>query len=223
VEKVYGVTPDAIACPGIDFSAYQGKIGPKKREIITVARLTKFKRIDFLLEVFRELLKDFPDLAYHIVGTGEEEINLQQYAVKLGLSARVVFHGELDTGTLSALYRRSTLFLHGSIEEPFGMAPLEAIAHGTPVVAHKSGGPLEFVTENCGRLVDSLDIADWVREITGYLNFLTTHKEFPEQARECARSFDWQLSLKPAIEVIARLSADFDRNNVHIPLENKPV
>jgi D-inositol-3-phosphate glycosyltransferase len=69
-----------------------------------------------------------------------------------------VFHGAASDADLRELYQRSRLFLHGSVDEPFGMAPLEAIACGTPVVAHRSGGPAEFVTAECGRLVDSLEV-----------------------------------------------------------------
>ena len=205
LEKVYGVTPDAIAYPGIDFPPIPEGKQHKERSIITVARLTKFKRIDFLLEVFKGLLKTSPDLTYHIVGTGEEEAFLRKLAMRLGLESRVVFHGASDGSTLAGLYQRASLFLHGSVSEPFGMAPLEAIACGTPVVAHKSGGPMEFVCEDCGRLIDSLRVEDWEDEISEYLGFLFTHPDFPDRVRECARRFDWPLSLRPAVEVIADL------------------
>jgi len=205
MEKVYGIKPDGIAYPGIDFARFSGERVQKGREIITAARLTKFKRVDFLVDVFREILKVHPDLTYHIVGTGEDEASLRDIVKRLGLESRVIFHGEVDGSTLARLYRRSSLFLHGSIREPFGIAPLEAIACGTPVVAHKSGGLTEFVNENCGRLIASLDVQDWAKEITKYLDFLFTNEDFPELVRECARNFNWRISLQPAIEVIAGL------------------
>jgi glycosyltransferase involved in cell wall biosynthesis len=205
LERVYGVVPDVIAYPGVDFPDLPVEKRQKERSIITVARLTKFKRIDFLLEVFRRVLKVHPDLTYHIVGTGEEEIFLRELAKRLGLVSRVVFHGAADGSTLTDLYRRTSMFLHGSVGEPFGMAPLEAIACGTPVVAHKSGGPMEFVSEDCGRLIASLRVEDWEEEINEYLEFLFAHPDFPDRVRECARRFDWPLSLRPAVELIAEL------------------
>jgi len=207
LERVYGCASDAIAYPGIDFSAFASEGWQKERVLITVARLTKFKRIDFLLEVFREVLKVHPDLRYHIVGQGEEELQLRELARKMGLESRVIFHGAVTDPVLAELNRKSSLFLHGSIGEPFGMAPLEAIACGTPVVAHQSGGPQEFVTEECGRLIASLVVEDWAREISAYLDFLFSHPDFPDRVRECARRFDWPRSLWPAVEVIAVLCA----------------
>jgi glycosyltransferase involved in cell wall biosynthesis len=207
LERVYGIAPDGIAYPGIDFPAFAGEGWQKERALITVARLTKFKRVDFLLEVFREVLRGYPDLMYHIVGQGEEELHLRELVSKMGLESRVVFHGAVTDAVLVGLNRKATLFLHGSIGEPFGMAPLEAIACGTPVVAHQSGGPKEFVTEECGRLIASLAVEDWAREISGYLDVLFSHPDFPGRVRECASRFDWLRTLRPAVEIIAALCA----------------
>jgi glycosyltransferase involved in cell wall biosynthesis len=202
VEQVYGLTPDGVAYPGIDYSSFAGGGSPKEWSIITVARLTEFKRVDFLLEVFSNVLAVHPDLTYHIVGTGEQEVALRALAGQFGLGSRVVFHGTATDLALGELYRRTSLFLHGAIDEPFGMAPLEAIAYGTPVVAHNSGGPTEFVTEECGRLIDSLAVADWASEISSYLHHLRNDPEFPDRVRECARRFDWAVTLQPAVEII---------------------
>jgi len=203
--RVYGFAADAVACPGIDFASFTCAGGPKRPEIITVARLTKFKRVDFLLEVFSAVLRRHPDLTYHIVGTGEEEAALRERARQLGLNEQVVFHGPATDAELRDIYRQARLFLHGSVDEPFGMAPLEAIASGTPVVAHRSGGPAEFVTVDCGKLVDSLEVADWARAVGACLDEFDGSGDGPERVRECARRFDWAVSLQPAVEVIAGL------------------
>lgn len=214
VERVYGLVADGIAYPGIDFPAYACNNWQKERALITVARLTKFKRVDFLLKVFKEVLKVHPGLTYHIVGTGDEEKTLRELARQLGVADRVTFHGAAADAALVELYRCSSLFLHGSIDEPFGMTPLEAIACGTPVVAHKSGGPMEFVTTECGRLVDSKEVTDWAREIAAYLDDLFAHPEFPARVRECARRFDWPQALGPAVEVILGLCSASDGQTV---------
>jgi glycosyltransferase involved in cell wall biosynthesis len=208
IMRVYGIAADGIACPGIDSLAFAGESRPQERAIITVARLTKFKRLDFLLEVFREVLKSHPDIIYNIVGTGEEEVPLRNQVKRLGLESRVIFHGGVDSGMLVRLYQRSNLFLHGSVDEPFGMAPLEAIASGAPVVAHRSGGPMEFVDENCGRLIDSLEVQVWATEISQYLDILADDGNSANQVRECARRFDWQHSLQPGLETIGLLCAE---------------
>jgi glycosyltransferase involved in cell wall biosynthesis len=206
LEQTYGFPAAGIAMPGFDLSTFSACSGPRNREIITVARLTKFKRVDFLLEVFAELLKFYPELLYNIVGTGEEERRLHEKAVQLGIQSRVLFHGAVDDETLAELNRRSCLFLHGARNEPFGLAPLEAIASGTPVVAHRSGGIQEFINESCGRLVDSSDSLEWGKLCAGYLELILSHPKYHSEVRACARQFEWSVTLKPALKIIAEVA-----------------
>lgn len=202
LEQTYGFPAAGIAMPGLDLSVLSACSEPRSREIITVARLTKFKRVDFLLEVFAELLKFYPELRYNIVGTGEEERALHEKVGQLGIQSQVQFHGAVNDQALAKLYQSSCLFLHGARNEPFGMAPLEAIASGTPVVAHRSGGIQEFINEHCGRLTDSSDPVEWGELCAGYLGLILSQPGFHSDVRTCAEQFDWSETLKPALEII---------------------
>ncbi len=208
MERIYALVPDAIARPGIDFHEFPRTNCANARTVLTVARLTQFKRVDFLIDVFAEILKDHPGLRFCVVGTGEDETLLRNQTARLGIDSQVTFCGAVDNRKLTELYRSSSLYLHGSVDEPFGMAPLEAIACGTPVIAHNSGGPKEFVTEECGLLIDSLDKHEWATRIVAYLDAHTVDATFRNQVRESARSFDWRCSLRPALETINDLCSD---------------
>jgi len=206
LEKVYHRKADAVAYPGIDLIEFHPENSIEKQEIIvTVAKLSKFKRIDFLLQVFSRLLKRYPQLVYHIVGQGEEEKSLKKLAAELHISDKVIFHGITDNQHLAALHQRALLFLHGSIAEPFGMAPLEAIACNTPVIAHSSGGPLEFVNDSCGRLIDSLSKEKWCEEIDNFLSRLKANPEYFRGIEENARKFSWDSTLAPALLLISNV------------------
>jgi glycosyltransferase involved in cell wall biosynthesis len=208
MERIYAIVPDAIARPGIDFQEFTCENFSKERIIMTVARLTKFKRVDFLIDVFAEVHNIHPELNFYIIGTGEDETLLRNQVVKLGLESQVIFCGAVNDQKLTELYRSSSLYLHGSVDEPFGMAPLEAIACGTPVFAHNSGGPREFVSVKCGRLIDSLDKMEWAASISAYLDSIASDTNFRYKVRESARPFDWRNSLRPALETIEGLCAD---------------
>ncbi len=208
IERIYHRKADAIAYPGIDFSQFSPAPQVKKETlIVTVAKLSRFKRVDFLLQVFALVLEQHPGLVYHIVGRGEDEDQLRDLAEKLNISESVKFHGGLDNQQLADLLRRATLFLHGSVEEPFGMAPLEAIACSTPVIAHRSGGPLEFVNESCGRLIDSLSAEKWSEEITEFLSTLAANPEYFSSVAENAERFSWELTLEPLLQLIAEAAS----------------
>jgi len=204
IERVYQRRADAVAYPAIDFKLFHPADRIEKQPaLVTVAMLSRFKRVDFLLRVFAQLLQHHPQLVYHIVGRGDEEERLKTLAVELRISSRVIFHGGLDNEQLAALYRRSRLFLHGSVEEPFGMAPLEAIACGTPVVAHRSGGPLEFVNASCGRLIDSLAEQRWSEEIGDFLVELDAYPAYFRSVSENVNKFSWEATLAPVLSLVA--------------------
>jgi glycosyltransferase involved in cell wall biosynthesis len=83
---------------------------------------------------------------------------------------------------------------------------LEAIASGTPVVAHRSGGIQEFINERCGRLIDSSDPLEWATVCTGYLDLIVSQADFHAAVRACAWHFDWHETLKPALDIIVNVS-----------------
>ncbi|MFO7766095.1 MAG: glycosyltransferase, partial [Pelovirga sp.] len=206
VVETYGREVDAVAYPGIDYRLFSGADGTKQQTVITVAHLTRYKRVDFLLRVFARIKKDYPDLTYHIVGDGDDMDNLKALASDLGISNSVIFHGRLSHAKVAVLNSSALLFLHGSINETFGMAPLEAIACGTPVLAHRGGGPREFVTEHCGRLVDSLDANVWAQEAGKCLQFFYEGTDRHCGIKAQARNFDWSITLRPAVKMIALMA-----------------
>jgi glycosyltransferase involved in cell wall biosynthesis len=207
-KRIYCRASDAIAYPGVDHSFLPSGDQPREKALITAANLTPYKRIGFLLRVFALLKEHHPGLVYHIAGDGEDAKALQMLARELGIGDSVIFHGRLTHSELAALTCKMTLFLHGSVNETFGMAPLEAIACGTPVVAHYSGGPLEFVNPTCGRLIDSLSEEKWCEEISDFLSKLEVNPDYFMGVSENAREFTWESTLAPALKLIADLDHD---------------
>ena len=203
VFQTYGRDVDAVAYPGIDYRFFSDVSVAKQQALITVAHLTRYKRVDFLLRVFAMIKEVYPDLTYHIVGDGDDIDNLKALAADLGLGNSVIFHGRFSHAKVAELNSAALLFMHGSINETFGMAPLEAIACGTPVLAHRSGGPREFVKEHCGRLVDSLDAEVWAKEAGKCLKFFYEGRDRRCDVRAKARDFDWSITLRPAIQTIS--------------------
>ena len=206
-QKVYDRGADAIIYPGIDMTLFRPGKYKDRAGIVTVAQLTRFKRIDFLLRVFAQVSEKHDHLVFNIVGRGEHEKSLRALAGELSIASRVIFHGSLDDESLARLYQRSQLFLHGSIEEPFGMAPLEAIASGTPAIAHRSGGPQEVIDLSCGRLIDSLSVEAWSAEVSQLLFTLKRQPEYFDRVSLRAESFAWQNTLAPVVPIIQHLCA----------------
>lgn len=113
-------------------------------------RLQAHKAKSYYLYVNRLALSKHPELAVHtanqlrlplkVVGTGAMLPDLQAMA-----GPTVEFVGGVSDLELTKLYQEAKALLYPSQDEDFGMVPVEAMAYGTPVIAHRSGGPLETV------------------------------------------------------------------------------
>jgi alpha-1,6-mannosyltransferase len=82
-------------------------------------------------------------------------VNHFDATLKTRFAAKVVFMGHIsDREELARLYASCDFFVHPNPAEPFGIAPLEAMASGLPVVAPNRGGITSYANESCAYLAD---------------------------------------------------------------------
>lgn len=133
---------------------------------LSVNRIYPEKRIELQIESFRLI----PEERLVIVGGGSSGDHSSAYArsIKKTLPSNVEMTGQIPQEVLIDLYARCRGFLCTSYDEPFGIAPVEAMASGKPVVAVDAGGYRETVTSDTGILVkpDAREIALAVRTIS---------------------------------------------------------
>ena len=118
---------------------------PEERELVVlmVQRLTEEKMTEVGIEAFARSGLGTRGWRLEIAGTGPAEAHLRTLASTLGLEDSSVFLGQrFDVG---ALYRRAGIFLATRPDEPYGLSVVEAMSHGTPVVAARGGGHVETV------------------------------------------------------------------------------
>jgi glycosyltransferase involved in cell wall biosynthesis len=114
--------------------------------LIYVGRLAPEKNLHLLLETMQRLRSEPEDFWLLMVGDGIQRTALER-TVRRGLHGRVEFLGYIkDRNVLADLLANCDVFLHSNPNEPFGIAPLEAMASGLPLVAPNSGGILEFAS-----------------------------------------------------------------------------
>jgi N-acetyl-alpha-D-glucosaminyl L-malate synthase BshA len=112
--------------------------------VIYIGALVHQKGVDILLNSFKKIKETHPDLKLVIVGDGPERENLEGLAEKLGLTI-IEFTGYLED--LDQVFTSKSILVLPSRKEGFGIAVLEAMARGVPVVASKTGGVLEIVED----------------------------------------------------------------------------
>lgn len=138
IRQYYG-RESTIVYPPVNTSVFTTQIDSKgNREpssgFITWGRHVPYKRLDLAVAACNEL-----QLPFTIVGTGPETEHLRAIA-----GPTITFTGFLDDEALVAYARKASAFIFTS-KEDFGIAPVEAMALGLPVIAYRAGGALDYV------------------------------------------------------------------------------
>ena len=117
--------------------------------LLSVSRLERNKRIDWLIEAFGAVVQALPDtsLALDIAGTGGEEAGLKERCAALGLQEQVVFHGFVSDEDLERLYGDAAMFVMPAVQG-FGLPALESLLRGAPVVMHRQSGASEILANS---------------------------------------------------------------------------
>lgn len=134
------------------------------RVVTNVGRLTIQKGLTQLLRAARLVVEREPKTVFLLVGSGDQQYELQEMAGGLGISKNVIFTGFQRGKKWRDAYAVSDLFVMPSVSEPFGLVALEAIGYGTPVMISKQSGVSE-VLPNCLK-VDFWDAEEMANQIT---------------------------------------------------------
>ena len=140
-----------------------------KRVLLTMARLDsreRYKGVDEILACLGCLRAEFPDLAYLVVGDGDDRPRLEARAAALGVAEQVRFSGWIPDAEKLAHYRLADAFAMPGSGEGFGIVYLEAMACGLPVLASELDGSREAVRQGeVGLLVDPRDAGALVSKL----------------------------------------------------------
>jgi len=141
----------------------QEKFGEIKKVVTFVGKFADWKRLDCVLYAAKVYEDKFPELGTMIVGSGPPEA-VEKYeglAKSLELK-RTFFLGPKGQDVLADLFSASEVGMFPSYKEPFGMVFIECMACGCPTIGAKSGGPVEFIKEDQGVLIEEEE--DWRSE-----------------------------------------------------------
>jgi len=159
-------------------------------DLIFVGRLIKEKHVDVLVRSFFLIHKEFPDSSLLILGDGPEHEGIRSLIWDLGIENRVFLKQFLDShDKVISLMKASHVYVIPSTREGFGIAALEALACGLPVVTvdHPDNAIGELITQETGFLA-SLSVDDLADKIQVALRM------YPEMVPACMASteaYDW--------------------------------
>lgn len=141
------------------FSSLMQKTSESGFKFIAIGSLKEIKGYDILISAFSKSNLARKGCQVIIAGDGEEKCNLVNLIHEVGLSEHIVLAGRKSKQEIINLLSECQAFVLSSRAETFGVACIEAMSQGLPVIATSCGGPEEFVSEKNGILIptDNVD------------------------------------------------------------------
>lgn len=142
---------------------------PGEKTVTFLGRITLQKGPEYFVEAALMVLKRVPYARFVMAGSGDMLDRIIEQAARLGIAGRFHFTGFLEGEEVYQLLDVTDVFVMPSVSEPFGIAPLEAMLAGVPVIISKQSGVAEIVSYACKiDFWDTLALADAIYGLIKY-------------------------------------------------------
>ncbi|MGA2975372.1 MAG: glycosyltransferase [Spirochaetia bacterium] len=175
-----------------------------RRILLYAGRIAREKNTDFLLEMMAKVKEECPEALLVLAGKGPHDARLRELVQERNLSSHVRFAGYLDRKELSYALSLAEAFVFASKTETQGLVLVEAMMCRTPVVAVRSPGTEEVVTDGRGGYLVEEDVSQFAEKVLLLLTDRELHAR--KRAEAWASAQNWT-----ADAMTVRLIAVFER------------
>ncbi len=228
VQKLFQIPASRIEVVynAIDERFLHGHASPAEREMVAqryqvnypfllyAGRVSQHKNVVRMIEAFSALKAElektraFPDLKLIIIGDDlSGNPDLRRTVIRNGMQNDVRFLGFVPIEELRVFYDAAKVFVFASLYEGFGLPPLEAMAHGTPVVASNVSA-LPEVVGDAAVLVNPENVFDIMRALHRVLTEQSLRDRMKERGYKQAAKFSWDVSVRRVLEVYSQVARD---------------
>ncbi len=195
----YGVNPDKVTVVHNGIKPNRPPVLPPvlgelkmqgKKIVFYNGRITIQKGVDHFIRAARKVVDIDPNVIFVISGWGDMEHQIMHLVGSLSLSQNVIFAGALWDDDRDRMYQAADLLVMPSVSEPFGLVPLEAIQHGTPVLISKQSGVSEVLTH--ALKVDFWDIDEMANKILAALRYDVMNRQLVVEGRKELERLTWR-------------------------------
>jgi len=226
IEKLFEIPPDhvEVVYNAIDERFLHGHASAADRDLIArryqvtypfllyAGRISPHKNVVRMIEAFSalktELERDqaYPDLKLIIIGDDlSGNPDLRRTVVRSGVQHDVRFLGFVPIEVLRIFYDEAKIFVFPSLYEGFGLPPLEAMVHGTPVVTSNVSS-LPEVVGNAAVLVNPENVFEIMRALHRTLTDRALRDRMKERGYVQAAKFSWETSVRRILEVYGEIA-----------------
>ena len=160
-----------------------------RRIVLFLSRLDAKKGLDLLLPAFGELRQQMPNVSLVVAGTGEADFvsGLKAKAASLGIASDVLWPGFLDGNDKQAAFADADVFVLPSYSENFGIAAVEAMAAGLPVIVSDQVGIHREISQARAGVTVACDVSQLTHALARLLKNSTLRRSMAENGRALVR------------------------------------
>lgn len=150
IKNIIQIMPNAVASR----FHYHEQILSTDVNFLSIGNLVDIKCFDVLIQSFSKAFLEESNVKLFIVGTGKNYSKLDELIKHLNMQNNIMLLGAKSRAEVADLLRKTNIFVLISHVETFGVAYIEALATGRPVIATKNGGANDLITQSNGILLD---------------------------------------------------------------------
>lgn len=187
----YGVDDSQIHIVpyGVDTAAFQPIIFKKHEGIrfIYVGGVRQMKGISYLLEAFAKLHTEFPKVQLEIIGDCHISDDLIEPYKDM-----VLFSGYLLHDKIAERLQEADVFVFPSLADGFGLAGIEAMGSGLPIIVSNNSGISDVINDECGFVVKTGDVDALYKKMRFFCQNPEHIQKMGAAARKVAMAYTWE-------------------------------
>lgn len=200
----YGVVPDKVH---VVYNAMADEYEPAhhffptkdEKVVLFLGRITMQKGPEYFISAAKKVLSKMDNVKFIMAGSGDMMYRMIEMAAGLGIGHKVLFSGFLKGQEIGKAFRMADLYVMPSVSEPFGIAPLEALAYEVPVIISKQSGVSEVLSHVLK--VDFWDINELANKIIAVLKYPPLHQTLKQNGTCEARKLRWIDSARKCMDI----------------------
>ncbi len=173
--------------------------------VLFLGRVTMQKGPEYFLQAAKRVLEKLPHVKFVMAGSGDKLTEAIETVARYGIGSKVLFTGFLRGDDVERVYQMANVYVMPSVSEPFGIAPLEAIRNGVPVILSKQSGVSEVIEH--ALKVDFWDVDEMANKIIAVLKRPPLGATMKEHASVELRRLTWSGAAEKCEEVYADAAA----------------